>query len=189
MTTNTDQTTALKTYTVDPSHSRLGFTVRHLGFSKVRGAFEQFEGTVHMQPGDLSTLEASAAVQTQSITTNDAKRDEHLRSEDFFEVETYPTITFESTDVRDVSGDTFTLVGEFTMHGVTKTIELDGELLGEGTDPWGGTRVAFEASTKLNRKEYGLNWNAVLESGGVLVSDSVEITLEIQAVEVDEPEG
>lgn len=175
--------TTVQTYNVDPSHSRLGFTVRHMGFSKVRGSFEQFEGTVRMAPGDLSTLEADATVQTQSVTTNEAKRDEHLRSADFFEVETYPTITFESTDVRDVSGDRFTLVGEFTMHGTTKTIELAGEYLGEGADPWGGTRVAFEASAKLNRKEFGLNWNAVLEAGGVLVSDEVEITLEVQAVQ------
>ena len=179
----TADSTAVQTYTVDPSHSRLGFTVRHMGFSKVRGAFEQFEGAVRMAPGDLSTLEADATVQTQSITTNEAKRDEHLRSADFFEVETYPTITFKSTEVRDVSGGRFTLVGEFTMHGTTKTIELDGEYLGEGADPWGGTRVALEASTKLNRKEFGLNWNAVLEAGGVLVSDEVEITLEIQAVQ------
>ena len=188
MPTTTEQATTLQTYHIDPSHSRLGFTVRHLGFSKVRGSFEQFEGVVRMQPGDLSTLEAEGTVQTQSVTTSDAKRDAHLRSADFFEVETYPTITFKSTDVRDVSSDSFTLVGEFTMHGVTKTIELDGEFLGEGADPWGGTRVAFEARTKLNRKEYGLNWNAVLESGDVLVSDSVEITLEVQAVLADASE-
>lgn len=174
---------AVQTYTIDPSHSRLGFAVRHLGFSKVRGSFEQFEGTIRMKGGDLSTLEAEATIQASSITTNDAKRDEHLRTADFFLVEEYPTITFKSTGVKNVSGTRFTLVGEFTLRGVTKTIELEGEYLGEGKDPWGNTKVAFEATTTINRKDYGLNWNAVLESGGFLVGDTVELTLEIQAAQ------
>lgn len=176
----------VQTYAIDPSHSRMGFTVRHMGFTKVRGSFEQFEGVVRMVPGDLSTIEAEATIQAQSITTNEARRDEHLRSADFFEVERYPTITFKSTEVRDISDDSFTLVGEFTMHGVTKTVELEGTYLGEGTDPWGGTRIALEARTTVNRKEYGLNWNAVLETGGVLVSEKVDIELEIQAVQQQE---
>jgi polyisoprenoid-binding protein YceI len=177
------QDLAVQTYAVDPSHSRLGFVVRHLGFSKVRGAFEQFEGIVRMAPGDLSTLEAETTIQAQSITTSEAKRDAHLRSADFFEVDAYPTIAFKSTDVRDVNGDRFVLVGDLTMHGVTKRVELKGEFLGEGGDPWGGTRVAFEAGTKLNRKEFGLNWNVALEAGGWLVSEDVEIVLEVQAVQ------
>lgn len=173
----------LQTYTIDPSHSRLGFVVRHMGFSKVRGSFEQFEGVARMAPGDLSTLEADATVQTHSIITNDEKRDAHLRSSDFFETEAYPEITFQSTEVRNVSGDTFTLVGDLTIRDVTKRVELQGEYLGEGKDPWGGTRIAFEAQTRINRKEYGLNWNAVLETGGFLVSDEVDIVLEVQAVQ------
>lgn len=184
MTTRTED--VIQTYTIDPAHSRLGFTVRHMGFSKVRGSFEQFEGAVYMDSDDLATLEAEATIQTQSITTNEEDRDEHLRSADFFDVDTYPTITFESTEVRDVSGDAFTLVGELTIRGVTKTVELEGEYLGEGTDPWGGTRVAFEAETTINRKDYGLNWNQVLETGGVLVSENVDIRLEVQAVQQEE---
>ncbi|MDX1419970.1 MAG: YceI family protein [Rubricoccaceae bacterium] len=180
--TTTTPDVAVQTYAVDPSHSRLGFVVRHLGFSKVRGAFEQFEGTVRMAPGDLSTLEADAAIQAQSITTNEEKRDAHLRSADFFEVETYPTIAFESAEVRDVDGRRFTLVGDLTMHGVTERVALDAEFLGEGPDPWGGTRIAFDARTKVNRKEFGLNWNVALEAGGWLVSEDVEIVLEVQAV-------
>lgn len=180
---NTLTATTLQTFAIDPSHSRMGFTVRHMGFSKVRGRFEQFEGVIQMEPGDLTTLEADATVQTASIMTNEEKRDAHLRSADFFDVEKYPTITFKSTEVRNASDDSFVLIGEFTMHGVTKIIELDGTFLGEGQDPWGSTRIAVEARTKLNRKEFGLNWNAVLETGGVLVSEEVEITLEIQAVE------
>ena len=174
--------TSLQTYAIDPSHSRLGFSIRHMGISKVRGSFEQFEGVVRMTPGDLSTLEAEATVQTESITTNDEKRDGHLRSGDFFDVENHPTITFESTEVRDASDESFTLVGEFSLHGVTETIELEGTFLGEGQDPWGGTRVAIEARTTINRKDYGLNWNAALETGGFLVGDKVKISIEAQAV-------
>ena len=186
---STDTQSAVQTYNIDPSHSRLGFTVRHMGFSKVRGSFEQFEGTIHLDPDDLSTLEAETTVQTQSITTNEADRDEHLRSADFFEIETYPAITFKSTEVRDVSGNSFALVGELTIHGETQTVELEGEYQGTGTDPWGGTRVAFEASTQINRKDYGLNWNQVLEAGGVLVSEKVDITLEVQAVQEEQEEA
>jgi polyisoprenoid-binding protein YceI len=174
--------TELQTFVIDPSHSRVGFTVRHMGFSKVRGSFEAFEGTVRMASGELSSLEAHATIQAASITTNEPKRDAHLRSGDFFEVETHPTLEFRSSGVKHVDGGTFTLAGELTMHGVTKAVELKGEFLGEGQDPWGGTRVAFEARTEVNRKEFGLNWNTILETGGVLVSETVEITLEVQAV-------
>lgn len=173
--------TALQTYAIDPSHSRLGFSVRHLGFSRVRGSFEQFEGTIRMAEGDLASLEAEGTVQTATVTTHDAKRDEHLRSGDFFLVDEHPTITFTSTGVRDVSGERFTLLGDFTLRGVTKPIELQAEFLGSGKDPWGNEKVAFEARTTLNRKDYGLNWNAALEAGGFLVGDEVEITLEVQA--------
>ena len=174
--------THVQTFTIDPSHSRMGFTVRHMGFSKVRGSFETFEGSVRLSPGDLNTLEASATIQAASITTNEPKRDAHLRSGDFFDADTHPTVTFRSTGVKNISGSRFTLVGELTMRGVTKTVELQGEYLGEGQDPWGGTRVAFDARTEVNRKEFGLNWNAILETGGVLVSELVEIHLEVQAV-------
>lgn len=177
---------ALETYTIDPLHSRLGFTVRHMGFSKVRGSFETFEGTVWMEPGDLSTLETSATVQTKSVTTNADDRDAHLRSADFFDAENHPAITFRSTDVRDVSGNSFILVGELTIRGVTREVVLTGEFLGEGKDPWGNTRIGFEARTQINRKEFGLNWNAVLEAGGFLVGDEVDIELEIQALRQQE---
>lgn len=179
---NTMQDIAISTYAIDPSHSRMGFTVRHLGFSKVRGAFEQFEGTMAFDPEDLETLEAEATIQADSVTTNDDKRDEHLRSADFFEVDEYPTIDFKSKAVKDADGDTFTLVGDFTLHGVTKTIELEGEFLGAGRDPFGNEKIALEAKTTINRKDFGLNWNAALETGGVLVSDKVDIVLEVQGV-------
>ena len=176
-------TTTLTTYAVDTSHSRIGFTTRHMGFSKVHGRFEAFEGTVRLAGSDLSTLEAEAVVDAGTITTNEPRRDEHLRTSDFFLVDEYPKLTFRSTGVRSVSGNRFTLAGDLTIRGVTKAVVLEGEYLGEGKDPWGGTRVAFEARTKVNRKDFGLNWNVVLETGGWLVSEDVEITLEIQAVQ------
>jgi len=138
MSTLTD--TALRTFTVDPSHSRAGFSVRHMGFSRVRGSFQQFEATVRMAPGDLSSLEAEATMEAVSIDTRDEKRDAHLRSEDFFQAETHPQVTFRTTGVRDVNGERFTLLGDLTMRGVTRPVALDAVFLGEGTDPWGGTR-------------------------------------------------
>jgi len=176
-----------ETYLIDASHSRIGFVVRHLGFSKVRGSFEQFEGTIRMNNGDLSTLRAEVSIQAASVTTNEATRDNHLRTGDFLLVEEYPTITFKGNEVRDISGNSFTLVGEFTLRGVTKTIELEGEYLGSAKDPWGNTKTAFEARTKISRKEYGVNWNAALETGGFLVSDDVEIVLEVQATQQTVP--
>lgn len=172
----------IQTYSIDPAHSRVGFSVRHMGFSKVRGSFERFEGVVYVDPTDLSSLDTRGTVKTDSITTGDEKRDEHLRSADFFDAETNPTITFETHGVQNVSGDEFTLEGDLTIAGVMKRVALDGQFLGEGKDPWGGTRIALKAQTNINRKEFGLTWNAVLESGGVLVSNDVEISLEIQAV-------
>ena len=175
--------TATRTYTIDPSHSQVSFKVRHLGFSKVRGRFTGFEGTVRMTPGDFSTLEADASVELETITTGDQKRDAHLRSDDFFSVEQHPTMTFEGHAVSGISDDGFKLEGDLTIRGTTKPVVLDVTYLGEATDPWGGTRVAFEARGKINRKDFGLNWNQALETGGFLVGDEVEIELEVQAVQ------
>lgn len=170
------------TYTIDPAHSEVGFVVRHMGFSKVRGRFETFEGTVTGNPDDISSLQARVEIDGRSITTDEKKRDEHLRSSDFLDIENHPKIIFQSTRVTKVDGQTFTVEGELTIRGVTKQVELRGKYLGEGKDPWGGTRVGFEASTTVNRKDYGVNWNAALEAGGFLVGDDVKIELDIQAV-------
>lgn len=169
------------TYTADPAHSRVAFTVRHMGFSKVRGTFGDFEASVRMEPGDLETLEAEAIVRTRSVDTRAPDRDAHLRSADFFKVEEHPEMTFRSTGMREVRGDHFKMVGELSLRGVSREVELEGTFLGEGVDPWGGRRVGFEGRTTINRKDYGLLWNQVLETGGFLVSDSVEIEIEIQA--------
>lgn len=183
MTTITqDASVETQTFSIDPAHSQVGFAVRHLGFSKVRGAFEKFEGNIRFDPDDIGSLEVEVAILADSVTTNDEKRDEHLRSEDFFDVEEYPDITFKSTGVKAVTERQFVLVGEFTLHGVTREIELTGEFLGESKDPWGGTRVGFEAGTTINRNDFDLNWNVALEAGGWLVGEDVELMLEIQAV-------
>jgi len=181
MNTLTDQV-ALDTYNIDTAHSRLGFVVRHLGFSKVRGSFEKFEGTIKMDSNDLTTIEADAAIDTASISTNEEKRDAHLRSEDFFDAEKHPKLTFRSAEIYNVDGTSFGMKGDLTMRGTTKEVELLGEYLGEGPDPWGGTRIGLEARTLINRKDFGLNWNVALEAGGFLVGEDVEIVLEIQAV-------
>lgn len=175
--------TALQTYSIDPSHSQVAFKVRHLGFSKVRGRFTGFEGTVRMAPGDFSTLEADASIDLETLTTGDEKRDAHLRSDDFFAAEQHPTMTFKGHTVTGLSGKSFKLEGDLTIRGTTKPVTLDVTYLGEAKDPWGGSRVAFEATGTLNRTDFGLNWNQVLETGGFLVGEEVELELEIQAVQ------
>lgn len=182
------QTATVNTYSIDPSHSRVGFSVRHMGFTKVRGRFEKFEGTVQLDPDNLETLHAEAEIEARSITTNEPKRDEHLRSGDFLLVDEHPHLTFQAKEVKDVSGQRFTLTGDLSIRGVTKEVELTGEVQGVGQDPWGGTRVALEAETKINRKDFGVNWNQALEAGGFLVGEEVTITLDIQAVQQQDEE-
>lgn len=172
----------VSTFVIEPTHSRFGFTVRHLGFTKVRGHFGTFTGTVTFDPADLTTLTAEASAETASIDTANEQRDAHLRSADFFDAEANATVAFVSTRVENVSGSTFTLVGDLTMHGVTREVAFEAEHLGTETDPWGNVRHAFEASASVNRTDFGLNWNAVLESGGLLVSEKVEIELELQTI-------
>ena len=172
----------LATYSIDPSHSGVGFTVKHMGFAKVRGRFEEFSGEIRMVPDDLSTLEADVEIDATSINTNESKRDEHLRTNDFLDAPNHPKIKFESTNVKKASGESFELEGKLTIRDVTKNVVLEGTYLGEGTDPWGGSRAGFFASTTVNRKDFGVNWNQALEAGGFLVGDKVTIELDIQAV-------
>lgn len=181
MTEQTQQT--MTVFDIDPSHSSVEFKVRHLGFSRVTGRFTKFSGTVSMVDNDLSTLLAEVDVDASSITTGDDKRDQHLRSEDFFQVDTHPDLTFRADSVKESSDASFVLVGDLKMRGVSERVEIKGEFLGTATDPWGKSRVGFEGSTKVNRKNFGLNWNQALETGGFLVGDNVEIVLEVQAVQ------
>src|SRR6478672_10440945 len=162
------------TWTVDASHSVLGFVARHLMVTKVRGSFTDFEGTVKVGD-DVADSQVSAVAQLASIETGSADRDAHLRSADFFDVENNPTMSFTSTEV---SADS--LKGDLTIKGITKPVEFDLEFNGLATDPWGNQKAGFEASTEINRKDWDLGWNVALEGGGVLVSEKIKLNLDIQ---------
>ncbi len=165
---------------IDPSHSVAGFSVRHLMVAKVRGRFGSFAGTIHVaeQPEDSY---ADVTIDAASIDTADEKRDAHLRSPDFFDVENHPTLHFRSTGFRRTGTTTFELPGELTIRGVTRPVTLDVEYSGITPDLWGGTRAAFTATTEIDREAWGLTWNQTLETGGVLVGKTVKIELEVQA--------
>jgi polyisoprenoid-binding protein YceI len=168
------------TWTIDPSHSEVGFSVRHLMVSKVKGSFKTFEGTVTIAD-DLLNSRVEATIDAASVDTRDENRDNHLRSSDFFNVEQHPQIKFSSTSLRP-SGDNYVLGGDLTIHGVTRPVELDLEFNGVSPDPWGGTRSGFSASTEISRSDYGIEFNMPLEGGGVLVGDRIKITLEVESV-------
>jgi polyisoprenoid-binding protein YceI len=168
------------TWTVDPAHSNVEFSVKHLGIATVRGAFNEFEGSFEV--GDDGYARARGTVRTASIDTNEDKRDAHLRSEDFFHAEVHPELSFESTEIRALDEDSFLIHGDLTMRGVTKPIVLEAELQGTEIDPWGNERVALEANGQLNRGDWGLTYNQMLGSGNMLVSDKVKLTLDISAI-------
>ncbi|MGD1019360.1 MAG: YceI family protein [Verrucomicrobiia bacterium] len=164
---------ALDTYKVDPAHSSIGFSIDHMVIDTVHGRFRQFEGSIIVDPDNSNALkQASAIIQTKSIDTDVQKRDDHLRSPDFFDAEKYPTITFESTGV-----DGQTLTGKFTMHGVTKEISLPFTIKGPIKDPMGNVHLALQARTKLSRKDYGISWNKTLDAGGLMLGEEVDIEI------------
>jgi polyisoprenoid-binding protein YceI len=177
----TTATTATTTYTIDKAHSEATFQVRHL-LTKVRGRFSDFEGTIEYDPDSPQRSSVKAMIQATSIDTNEADRDKHLRSADFFGVDQFPTLTFTSTRVTKKGRDTFDMVGDLTIHGVTRPVTLNVSFLGKAKDPWGNERLGFEADTTINRKDFGLTWNAALETGGFLVGDEVKINLSVQAL-------
>ena len=169
-------------WNLDTVHSGINFTVRHMVVSKVRGRFAKFNGTVALDESDLTRSSVEATIDASSIDTGTAQRDDHLRSADFFDVERFPEIRFLSTRIEKVSGDRYRVTGELTIHGVTRSIALETEYGGRGKDPWGNERVGFTAKGAIDRKDFGLVWNQALETGGVLVSDRVELELAVQAV-------
>ena len=173
---------ATQTWNIDPSHSTVGFTVRHLVISKVHGSFNTFTGTVVLDEQNPGASKVTARIEAGSIDTKEEKRDGHLKSPDFFDVEKFPAITFESTKVEKADGNAYRVTGDLTLHGVKKSIALEAELLGIGKDPWGNQRAGFAAQVSLQRKDFGLNWNQALEAGGVLVGEKVDIQLDIEAV-------
>jgi polyisoprenoid-binding protein YceI len=168
------------TWAIDPVHSEVGFVVRHMMVSKVRGKFATFSGEIVTGQEPLGSS-VSATIDLASISTGNDQRDAHIRSADFFEVETYPTMTYRSTGVR-VDGDDYVLDGQLTLKGVTKDVPLRLELNGFGPDAYGGTRAGFSATAEINRRDFGVDFNAAMETGGVVVSDKVTIQLEIEAV-------
>ena len=169
-----------KTFTIDKSHSEVSFQVRHL-ITKVRGHFEDYTGTIEFDAENPVNSKVDFAIQTASIDTKEPQRDGHLKSDDFFAAETHPTITFHSTSIASKGGDDYDVTGNLTVRGVTKEVVLPVTHLGTAKDPWGNEKLAFEAETVINRKEFGLNWNAALEAGGFLVGDDVKVSLQIQA--------
>ena len=175
--------TSLITWKLDPAHSHAEFKVRHMMISNVKGSFSGLTGTLMENAADPSLSSIEASIEVASIATGDAQRDGHLKSADFFEAEKYPQMTFKSTRVERKGEGEYRVTGDLTIHGVTKpvTFEVDGPTA-PGKDPWGNTRIGLSATTKINRKDFGLNWNAALETGGILVGEDVQITLEAQFI-------
>jgi polyisoprenoid-binding protein YceI len=170
------------TYTVDPTHSRIGFVARHAMVTKVRGSFNEFAGTGYFDAEDPAASRLEFTIQAASIDTRNADRDAHLRSNDFFDMETYPTIRFTSTEIKRVDDENFEVTGDLTIKGTTKSVTVEVEYTGTAVDPYGNQRVGFEGKTTVNRKDWGVSWNAALEAGGVLVSEKVVLEFEVSAI-------
>jgi polyisoprenoid-binding protein YceI len=169
-------------YTIDPTHSRIGFVARHAMVTKVRGSFNEFSGSGYLDAENPSASHAELTIQAASIDTRNADRDGHLRSNEVVDLETYPEIRFASTSVERVDETTYRVTGDLTIKDTTKPVTVDFEYTGTAVDPYGNQRVGFEGSTTVNRKEWGVNWNAALEAGGVLVSEKVTLEFEVSAV-------
>jgi polyisoprenoid-binding protein YceI len=166
------------TWTVDPAHSKVGFAVKHMGIATVRGVFGEFSGSLEV--GD--EIKASGSVQAASVDTNEAQRDEHLRSPDFLNAQEHAELTFTSTAIEADGDDTFTATGDLTMNGVTREVQLKAEVQGVDTDPWGNERVGLEITGQLSRGDFGMTFNQALGSGNLLVADKVKLALDISAV-------
>jgi len=171
------------TWNIDAAHSTIGFSIRHMVFSKVRGRFLKYTGAIQFDDGDLAKSWVEVAIDAASVDTGTAQRDNHLRSADFFDVEKFPELRFRSTRVEDVGGGRLRVIGKLTIRDATREVALDAEPAGRGVDPWGNERIGFVAKTSIDRKDFGLAWNQLLEAGGVLVGDRVDIELDVQAVQ------
>ncbi len=175
-------TLTTETYAIDPTHSGVEFSVRHLMISKVRGRFSGVAGTIEIPAGGSVPTSVQAEIDVASIDTREAQRDGHLKSPDFFHAEDFPKIRFTSTKIESKGGDRLEIAGNLEIRGTTHPVTIDGAFEGRAKDPWGNDRLALSGSARINRKDFGLVWNQGLESGGVLVGDTVDITLEIEAV-------
>ena len=170
------------TWTLDPTHTRIGFVARHAMVTKVRGAFNEFEGSVDVDGSDLSASKANVTIKAASIDTRNEQRDGHLRSNDFLAMDEHPEITFVSTGVRATGRTSLELTGDLTIKGVTNAVTIPFEFEGAATDPFGNLRAGFEGAVTINRKDYGITWNAALETGGVLVGDKIVLEFEVSAI-------
>jgi len=175
------QTAARTTWTIDPAHSNVEFGVKHMMFTTVKGRFSDVRGTITLDEQHVENSSVEVEIGVASIDTRDEKRDVHLRSADFFDVERFPTMTFKSTRVEPTSGGEARVTGDLTIHGVTREVVLNTTMTGRGTNPWGAEVAGFEATTRINRKDFGLEWNVALESGGFLVGDEIKISIDIEA--------
>lgn len=172
---------AISKWALDPTHSSVSFTIRHMMFSKVRGSFKSFDASIEADPNDLTTAGIAVTVDLASVDTNNADRDNHLRTADFFDVEHHPKLTFAAKSIAGTADGEYAVTGDLTLHGVTRSETFAVEFSGEGKDPWGNVKAAFQATGTIKRSEYGLTWNAALEAGGFLVGDEVKVEIEIQA--------
>ncbi len=179
---------AADTYTFDKAHTTVLFQVRHI-LTNVTGKFKDFEGTIQVDKANPAASTVEFAAQAASIDTNEPKRDEHLRSADFFDVANNPKLTFKSSSIKPNGKDNFKVTGELTMRGVTKPVTLDVAYLGEGKDPWGNEKLGFEVTGTLNRKDFNINWNKALDNGGVLVGDEVKLQISVEANKVKPAPG
>jgi polyisoprenoid-binding protein YceI len=169
-------------YTIDPTHSRIGFVARHAMVTKVRGSFNEFEGSGYFDAEDPSKITMDITIQAKSIDTRNADRDNHLRSNDFFDMETFPTVTFKSTKVEKASDELYKVTGDLTIKGTTKPVTIDLEYGGAAKDPYGNERLGFDGKAVVNRKDWGITFNAALDTGGVMISDNVTLEIEVSAV-------
>ncbi|MFI0808307.1 YceI family protein [Streptomyces echinatus] len=169
-------------YTIDPAHSTIGFVARHAMVTNVKGGFDDFTGTLSLNGADPAASTATLDIQMESIDTGNADRDGHLKSADFFKTDEFPTMTFRSTKAEALGGDDYRITGDLSLLGVTKQISIDLEFNGAATDPFGNERVGFEGKAELLRSEWGLTWNAALETGGVLISDKIKLVFDISAI-------
>ena len=179
---STDLSTTTGTWEIDPGHTVLGFHARHAMVAKVRGRFSDFTGSFTLDGTNPAASSATLTIMAASIDTKNADRDGHLTSPEFLDVEQFPTITFTSTSVTQKSDSEFDVTGDLTIHGVTKPVTIHWELIGTTVDPWGGTRIGFEGKAEFSRKDFGMVWNVALETGGVLVGDTVKLEFDVEAV-------
>ncbi len=182
MSTSTVAPEVTGTYAIDPTHSRIGFVARHAMVTKVRGSFNEFTGTGFFDPADPAQTHLALTIEAASIDTRNADRDAHLRSNDFFDMENHPQITFTSTAVESTGPETFAVTGDLTIKGVTQPVTVEFTYEGAATDPYGNHRIGFEGTATVNRKDWGVNFNAPLEAGGILISEKVTLEFEVSAI-------